>query len=364
MKNVILTLVCKLKVNPLLLILLGLALLLLLWLLRDWLFWLFLAYLLALVFVGLLALARIGQSILEKICRKASGDPKGQGSGGQSPSGTVKIPSHTYKRPDPMIYCQYWLMSKGLAVTWDNPDIALALGGAPVPAGEALAASTTYQVDARVWNGSVDAPAVNLLVQFYYLSFGIGTVRNFIGQTLVDLPVKGAPGLPAIATVLWRTPAVPGHYCLQAELVWPDDANPFNNLGQKNVNVKKLNSPAASFTFELRNDSVHSRTLRLEADSYAIPPLDPCDEVIRPGQPGGRAERDPYRNHRRDAYPILPGWRVEFTPAASFNMRPGETVTVAVNVVATDQSVAMQAVNVHAFADADLVGGVTLYVHN
>src|ERR1035437_1506232 len=33
------------------------------------------------------------------------------------------IPPQIYKRADPMIYSQYYLMEQGLAVTWDNPDI-------------------------------------------------------------------------------------------------------------------------------------------------------------------------------------------------------------------------------------------------
>jgi hypothetical protein len=32
------------------------------------------------------------------------------------------VPAHIYKRPDPMIYSQQYLISKGLAVTWDNPE--------------------------------------------------------------------------------------------------------------------------------------------------------------------------------------------------------------------------------------------------
>jgi hypothetical protein len=42
------------------------------------------------------------------------------------------VPAHIYKRPDPMIYSQQYLMSLGLAVTWQNPDIHLELGGVPV----------------------------------------------------------------------------------------------------------------------------------------------------------------------------------------------------------------------------------------
>src|SRR5258706_185950 len=35
------------------------------------------------------------------------------------------IPPFIYKRPDPLIYSQTYLLAQGLAVTWDNPDIQL-----------------------------------------------------------------------------------------------------------------------------------------------------------------------------------------------------------------------------------------------
>jgi len=37
-----------------------------------------------------------------------------------------------FMRPDPLIYSQRDLIAKGLAVTWDNPDIILFLGGVRV----------------------------------------------------------------------------------------------------------------------------------------------------------------------------------------------------------------------------------------
>jgi hypothetical protein len=60
------------------------------------------------------------------------------------------------RRPDPCIYSQAYLISQGLPVTWDNPDIALKLGGAIVSEGE-LHPSTTYDLEATVWNNSYDA---------------------------------------------------------------------------------------------------------------------------------------------------------------------------------------------------------------
>ena len=76
-----------------------------------------------------------------------------------------------------MIYCQQYLMSQGLAVTWDNPDVHLELGGVPVNLHD-LKPNTTYDVFARIWNNSLDAVVVNMPVEFSFLSFGIGTSED------------------------------------------------------------------------------------------------------------------------------------------------------------------------------------------
>jgi hypothetical protein len=145
-------------------------------------------------------------------------------------------PQVVHKRADPLLYSQRYLMSKGLAVTWDNPDIDLYRGGVLVPPGS-LEPDTEYDVIVRVWNGSYDAPAPGLPVHLSFLSFGIGTTSTAVGKTYVDLGVKGSAAHPAFAHLTWRTPVTPGHYCLQAFLDWPDDANRENNLGQKNTTV-------------------------------------------------------------------------------------------------------------------------------
>src|SRR2546430_3041302 len=78
-----------------------------------------------------------------------------------------------FKKPDPLLYSQSYLMSQGLAVTWDNPDIALYLNGVLVPSSQ-LASDTEYEIVARIWNNSTDAPVPMLPVAFSYLSFEIG----------------------------------------------------------------------------------------------------------------------------------------------------------------------------------------------
>ena len=87
----------------------------------------------------------------------------------------------------------------------------------------------------------------------------------------IDLGVKGAVDCPAFARVPWHTPKVPGHYCLQVELLWTDDENPANNMGQHNTDVEPFNSPDAEFTFAVRNDRGRPRLLHMETDSYQIP---------------------------------------------------------------------------------------------
>ncbi len=287
--------------------------------------------------------------------------------------GTVRIPSDVYRRPDPLIYSQQYLMSQGLAVTWDNPDIRLeSVGPGDQPSGvvvpsHQLTADTDYFVIARIWNGSVDAPAINLPVVFSYLSFGIGTASNAIGVAHVDLPVKGVAGCPAFAVMKWRTPAAPGHYCLQVRLVWPDDAEPGNNLGQENTDVKALNSPHAAFTFPVRNDSGVRRLLRLDADSYRLGERAPCGERPRAVNPHLSTKEIAHQResaraeHGRGRFAIPAGWTIKLTPE-QLHLAPGQEELVTVEVTAPDKFLGRQSFNVNALAGEWLAGGVTLIV--
>ena len=114
---------CKLFGNHWIIFLTGLIAIILFYFFREWLNRILVLYLVLLVLIGLYFLARFIAAIVRKRCRKAKADPKGQGSGGEIGAPSIKIPSHTYRRPDPLIYSQTYLMSQGLSVTWDNPDI-------------------------------------------------------------------------------------------------------------------------------------------------------------------------------------------------------------------------------------------------
>jgi len=288
----------------------------------------------------------------------------------------IPIRHPSYRQPDPLIYDQYYLLSLGLAVTWDNPDIELRRGGVAVPSSE-IQADTDYEIVARIWNGSTDAPVVNLPVVFSYLEFGIATKVHAIDggkPSYVDLGVKGGVGCPAFATKAWRTPAVPGHYCLQVVLDWLDDANPLNNLGQENLSVGVAHSPA-QFTFVLRNDGDERRTFRFEVDTYRPPEPPPCGEPRRPTQEARSAQAvlpaayrlfpklDPAVRARHDptAYRLPETWDVAFDPAEPV-LAPDEQRSIVVKITPRAGFVGEQPINVRALHGNAVAGGVTLVV--
>jgi hypothetical protein len=311
--------------------------------------------------------------LLLKICAKLRRKRNsGNRNRKESPRPCATVTPQVYRRPDPMIYDQYYLMKQGIAVTWNNPDIHLELGGLIVSSGS-IVKSTKYDIVARIWNGSTDAPAVKLPVRFSYLNFGIGQKHVPIGEALVDLPVKGAPGCPTFAKMEWTTPATPGHYCLQVELIWSDDANPDNNLGQENLNVKALNSPHANFTFPVRNDTAVRQVLLLEADTYSVPARRPCPDENHDRRKPPPANDFPLRLeeaqalHNRRNHPLPAGWRVDIQPN-EFVLAPDTEQQVSVDITAIDGFAGEQAVNILAFdvflsrSNPKLTGGVSLIV--
>lgn len=284
------------------------------------------------------------------------------------PSRAPSIPiSHpAFKRPDPLIYDQYYLMSLGLAVSWQNPDITIYQGGVPVASAYDLAPNTTYEVIARIWNGSPDAVVSGLPVTFSYLSFGAQTQSHFIGATVVDLGVKGSAHCPAYAKMLWTTPATPGHYCIQVSFSWLDDSNPLNNLGQENTQVVQAASPA-QFTFDVANPARERRPFRFEYDTYAIPQPPPCND--RTGARNGFAAPPPgtvppaaAMRHRRADFPLPAGWTLSFDPPNPV-VPAGGNATIAVTVTPPNTFHGTLPLNIHVFTDSQLTGGITVLVN-
>lgn len=285
----------------------------------------------------------------------------------------IQLPPDIYKRADPLLYAQYYLMAQGLAVTWDNPDIDIFDGAALVTG--PLQPAHRYRVRVRVWNGSYDAPAVGVGVALSYLSFGAQTVSHPIASTAVNLGAKGTIDCPAYAEFSWTTPAIGGHYCVQAQLSWGDDANPNNNLAQKNVNIAQMQSPA-KFAFTVRNEASAARRFQIEADCYGLPKLRPCVPEAPYGQ--GRGDTPLPRLAESKArwaraleeqaygrFPVPDDWSVRIVPD-TLSLQPRQEAEVAVEIEPRDAAFrGTKTFNVHVFTISEsgsrtMTGGVTL----
>ena len=277
---------------------------------------------------------------------------KGWTSGRPRPThtGCVWIDHPAFVRPDPLIYSQQYLTAQGLAVTWDNPDITILRGGVPVSSAS-LDPATTYEVRARIWNRSTEAPVVDMPVHLSFLDFGVGAHSNPVGTVKIDIGVLGSVDQPAFASWLWTTPATPGHYCLQVLLDPADDLNPADNLGQENTDVVAAHSPA-EFKFMLRNDTRQTHRYRFELDAYEMPSLPPCGEVVR-----DRERR--LKPHRRGTHPVPPGFEVQISPSSP-TLNPDESAVITVTIDPPAGFLGSQPVNVNVFHENGFAGGVTL----
>ena len=277
-----------------------------------------------------------------------------------------RLPLHVYKRADPTIYSQHYLHTLGYTITWNNPDIQMKKNGIPISS-DNLEADTVYEIEARIWNGSNDAPAIGMPVDFSFVKFGIANISNPIGQTIVDLPVRGAPGHPAFTTIKWRTPPEPGHYCVRVDLIWNDDANPANNTGSENCNVGHFNSPTAKFQFNIKNDFPHKMTYNMVADAYEIPPAKTCPAVPEPPYKG-RLKRDRIKarraiylkEHDVNNFPVPDGWKVNIHPQTLTIERGNEEVIEVTIISPDDDPTEEKTFNINAYTDGILMGGVTL----
>ncbi|MBV8895301.1 MAG: hypothetical protein JO051_02235 [Acidobacteriaceae bacterium] len=296
--------------------------------------------------LAIIELWRLLCRVLKRFCRPKRKIP--------SRHRCIPINNPAFVRPDPMIYDQYYLTSLGLAVTWDNPDIQLYLNGTPVSSDQLLV-GTTYEVVAQIWNNSTDAPVVGMPVAFSFLEFGVGTISVPIGSTQCDLGVKGGPNCPTYASMLWTTPATPGHYCIQVLLQPADDTNPLNNLGQENTNVGTAHSPAV-FTFTLRNDTDKQQTYNWVVDAYVPAPPDPCGSTNSAADRAARVARN-----RRGLQPVPPGWQLTVVPETP-TLDPDQSTVITVTAQPPAGFNGNQVLNVNAFHAGGIAGGVTLTV--
>jgi hypothetical protein len=231
------------------------------------------------IFAAFPNLIQVIISVIRRVCERQ------RRADGKQRMDCLPIPSGVYLRPDASIYSQTYLMSLGMAVTWDNPDVTLTDGLGNVVGSHDLKSSTPYTVTATIHNRSNEAPAPGMPVVFTLLSFGVlGPTAQKIGSTVVDLPVRGAPGEPVQASITWVTPPTPGHYCIQIEAIVPDDANPLDNVGQHNTVIQGvLHGQAIVLKVPVRNMLQGARTFAIELHAYRLP----AEPLIRGGL-GGR----------------------------------------------------------------------------
>ena len=363
--------------------------------------------LLILILLLLLLLLRALLCILKRLFGKNCKEPDERENCGE-------IPPHVKRKPDPCLYAQFYLMSLGYTVTWDNPDIWITLpDGTPVNSFQLLP-DTDYLVHAQIHDASFD-PALATQVRCLYRPWSFNSPDRIPIELNPDgtekvLILHIPPWSQQIAKFHWHTPNTPNkHYCLQVECYHPDDKNPNNNLGQENTQIiadqagKMVQTEALLF-----NRQKAARRIRIEADQYVIPegeiqlklatrtlPLrkkSPFDAVYnllltRRARGGLKTQNGiapvwisyAYRgfeqlkkSNSRGEFPIQPPWRVEVNGAdvgegrtAELNLGAGQQVAVpiVVQIPAGAAPGTRQVLNFNAYGDTGKVlGGVTLEI--
>lgn len=198
-----------------------------------------------------------------------------------------RLPEALVRRPDPCIYSQTYLRSQDMPVTWNNPDIWVALQADPTaiePDSYHLIDDTDYIASVQVHNASTD-PAIGVKVRLFYRPWSFNSpelvpVESDGGGNEVFHFVNIAPMGSAIAKFNWHTPSIgPGeqkHFCLQAHVSHPLDINTANNIGQENTNVYSQNpghvapGELALVDIPLFNNARRAVEVRFLWDSYEI----------------------------------------------------------------------------------------------
>ena len=296
--------------------------------------------------------------VFRRLCalhRKQEGGRKFQPVCCLSPRNTVRA------RTDPYIYSQSWLESRGLAVTWDNPDFSIcdAATGAVIPS-DMLQPNTQYRVDIAVHNHSrMAAIATRVLLQWHY--FGVALPATTVGTAVVDIPAVGT----AAVSFDWRTPSGSAHICLDAILWQADDANPLNNVGQHNVHVFGGLEPVGRVVLSIGNQAPVARTYAIALDSYQLPskPLHPASWS---SDKGGLPERNNLEYLRKlqtandvRKFTVPDVLKVVLSDLAP-QVRPGERRDVVVEFDAA-AATARTPININVIYEGRLMGGVTAY---
>jgi hypothetical protein len=179
----------------------------------------------------------------------------------------IWIPDEHNLRPDPYIYSQDWLKSRGMSYTWDNPDIEIidTTNGSSVGRHD-LIASRQYEIRATISNHSSTVWALDTIVLFKVRGFGVnGYMVSNLAPDTVDVPNGGQ----VVARSNW-TPEKSGHFCIVVTIIHSNDANSLNNVGQHNTDVAK-SGEAYDLALFVRNDRNFAMTINMVANAYRLP---------------------------------------------------------------------------------------------
>lgn len=210
-----------------------------------------------------------------------------------------KIPESVVRRPDPCLYSQRLLRSKGLPVTWDNPDVWVAPADDPgnvLPDSYHLEADTEYVVTVQVHNASATDPAIGTGVRLRYRPWSFNSPDEVPVETDADgdevvrhahVPPMGSDEVQ----FRWHTPSLAPdedskHFCLLASVHHPMDTNPANNVGQENTNVYRSENPGpprpgerVEFDVPLFNDADEGRRFRFDVEAYEVADAGPTYDL-------------------------------------------------------------------------------------
>lgn len=266
-------------------------------------------------------------------------------------------PPHVRARPDPFIYSQQWLFSRGLAVTWDNPDFRIFDRATGVPVDRfSLKPNADYVVEASIHNGSLMA-ALGASVQFEVRDFGAGTgVVSNLGVVTVDVPAMGT----APARVDWHTPATGGHNCLVATISHLDDANPLNNVGQHNTDIAVPASPTRRIRFTVGNQGRATRAFGLRMDAYRLPDKVRCPRTYRERQ-STKYLRRVQDLHDVRKFPVPEALQARLS-TERVQLEAEQEIELTLELAPPAAGESPQAVNVNVLEGELLVGGITAYV--
>ena len=269
----------------------------------------FVSLLRALLYGWIVSLYELLQ-VLVQVCKRwhrHEKDPDKQGT-------CFPVDHPAFVRPEPLLYSQRALMAQGLAVTWDNPDIVLFLGGAPVSSSNCTRHDVQRE-DPRLEQlvgGAGDPHAGPPFVP----RLRSRQRADYDRHTTIDVGVKGSSisrrSCRSRGRRLRRRATTACERC---------STRPTTSTTRTTSARRTQTSrwpPRPQFTFTLPNDTQRVRPYRFETDTNVIPPRPRATTI----------ERDPAtRTAPTCRAPGAAGLQMAIHPATP-SLAPGETVVI------------------------------------